>query len=259
MSFDKFLNRSGISVIEVLMAMGLMGVVVAISATVMTNNTAMFNSLEFKQDVYGIVYDLQSRLMDPTLCKAAMGLDANPIKLTAAAKKSSLDASAVGMPVAFTLANGEEIKSKEVLKNYAVEIQRLEFFDESTISSSTKSVSLVGYFAPKKKAIGAQLVRRQIATLNVTTNASNQITGCSGTGSSGATAGRVYTCTKQNGNCCNNVTYLGATFKDPGEEIGPGKLIGCFQAGQVCDSSGGINGSSGGGCSDVYHCVCQVE
>ncbi len=73
MKQNSSLSEKGFSLIEILVALGILGAVMASMATLIFNQRVALESVQVRQDLLSLTSDLQNTLLDPVACETALG------------------------------------------------------------------------------------------------------------------------------------------------------------------------------------------
>ncbi len=176
---EKRLNQVGMSLVEVLVSLGILGVVTASLTAAITNMMAAQKTIEARQNVASLVTEVQALVSNGSTCLSLFGNGTQTFDY-------NLARSTAGDPVTLTL-NGENLMSGSSSNRFDLRISRVYLANGTLagIDTSARSVykaQVVGEFQPNASVVrmgGLTDFRpRTMTTGFFTVNGSNQIIGC---------------------------------------------------------------------------------
>lgn len=178
-------NSYGFSLVEVLIVVGLVGIISVSVLTMMDNIISSVNGIEVKQDINSLQMQMQSQMALPSSCKKALVDSVNPSFNRNLASVSSIQNSP-GQAFRWMLDSGESLFSGANNPNRKIKINNLYFLDstnEGTIGANTlHKVNLFGEFEATSKVIGPKILKRHLGTIFLEVDSSNKIVECYNTG-----------------------------------------------------------------------------
>ncbi|MCB0379543.1 MAG: type II secretion system protein [Bdellovibrionales bacterium] len=259
----------GMSLIEMLIVLGVMGVITAGAGAVILQMQKATNTIEAKQDLNALVFDVQTRISSNSGCKEALGIDGlnDPGYDDAVASRDS-NGSGKGLPVPFLLTNGElmQVGSATKLSNYKLNANNIFLYDAENAylqrGIQYKRVNIIGEFEAQRVISGTSQFRRSLGSLFIGVDA-GKITDCVSTNTSDDESmsqlcekmGMKYD--EQAGKCkltaqaiCEAAggTYSPSTQQCEGGPFAGGTACNCKEAPRsATGGSGGIGFGGGGG------------
>ncbi len=178
-------NKSGFSLVELVIVSGLLGILIAASGSIILNLQKTMNGLNAQQELTSLSSEVQGRMIAEKLCTPSI-VPANKFQNFSLTQASALSSSAnAGMPFSFLLANGESIQANQTLLGYPFLVESFELYDAQIVDSSpleqTYMANVVGRFKYNRSVNGPSEFQRNFGTLFIKVNNSNQITNCSKT------------------------------------------------------------------------------
>ncbi|MCB0377588.1 MAG: type II secretion system protein [Bdellovibrionales bacterium] len=186
-------HAKGMSLVEMLVVLGVMGVITAGTAAVIGNMMRTSNTIEAKQDLNALIFDVQNRIASHQGCQDALGIQAGK-KATfpkynnkSASQKSTTKSTRPGLEIPFTLTNGETIqlnpngKKSTKLKGYALKADHVYLYDAENAytlnGKAVRRVNIVGEFTAQKSVTGPGSYRRALASMFIVVD-NNRIEDC---------------------------------------------------------------------------------
>lgn len=174
------MNSRGTSLLQVLVALGVMSIIAVGFATMMSQMSAQQNIMQAKQDLFLLTEQIRTTFANRSICEQSLPSNFK-FDPTVAAKDTD------GLPFEFRI-DGDVVKSGQTLQNYNLTANRLEIVKAVSAGSDTANntiykADLVGQFSPKNKTAGLRdFAQRTIASAYFTISPSGDVVSCANEG-----------------------------------------------------------------------------
>lgn len=159
------LQCKGFSLIEILVALGIVGLIAVAGTTLMTQNFTQMALIEAKQNLGSLVMDTQTMLMAKKTCDPLIGSD-NTYDKTKAEMPYLLDPddpksinTAGGLSIAFHYPEGDAAAGSQ-LKSYKLAVESIKLYGAKTLATSATGelvqAQIVGFFTPSNPLVSSR-------------------------------------------------------------------------------------------------------
>ena len=260
-------NKLGMSLVETMIVVGIMGIVMAATGSAIIGLSKSVGRIEARQDLANLVTDIQIQMSSDIGCEKSLNIAGSPQSFTNAAKKPSIKSDKTlqtqpGLPIKLTLTNNEVMENNKELDGYKLKVKNIFAYDaqdRGTDSSGNQlwQVNFVGQFESKGSMMGLYSFSRNLGSVIVAVNGSNQIIDCTNSPSSSSSGPTIADiCLAFNG------TYDSQTDKctglnSDGNSSGGNDCIwnsNTYRHGQIWSSRSGCAGNWGNPLTKKYQC-----
>lgn len=227
-------NARGFSIIEVLVALGLLGIVILGSMAMMDSTRTEIRRLQSKQNAISVVSEVQSALMSSAACQTMLGIAGAPTLDLALASHPTQ-----GQPIVLNLRNGDRLAAGETLLNfdrlYVDRVQIVGAIDRGSAGGTDR------YYSARVEAIFADApgatpwAPRRIGEIILKVNAARTMLDCGGASGDPAAICVLLGGTFTGGNCSlsgsGGACTSGQTKREPTVSCGIFQCLGTIADG----------------------------